>query len=103
MNSKYFIEVYETETGYDFVIKLMTEGIHDEPLTLGTRENVENLGIVYEMIEAFPLSPSSELTSVSYNRLNPYLKLTTLEVLFNVSVKALIESKTKNIKEFILN
>jgi hypothetical protein len=55
------------------------------------------------MIEAFPLSPSSEWTSVSYNRLNPYLKLTTLEVLFNVSVKALIESKTKNIKEFILN
>jgi hypothetical protein len=60
MNSKYFIEVNETEVGYDFVIKLMTEGIHDEPLTLGTRENVENLGIVYEMIEAFPLSPSSE-------------------------------------------
>ena len=102
MNSKYFIEVNEVENGYDFVIKLQTEGLHDEPLNLGTRDGIEDLGTVYKMIEEFPLSPTSSLESVVYNRINPFLKLTMLEVLFVASVKSLVDNRD-NVKEFILN
>ena len=99
---KYFIEVVENENGlYDFYIDFINEESMDEIFRIGSRLNVENLGEVFKMVEEFPLSPSSELMSVTLHRRNPNIKPNMLEILFTISMNDLVEKNSK-IKEFNL-
>ena len=85
------------------IAKFINEEAMEEKVCIGVRDNVESLAECYEMIEDFPLSPTSELTLVQLNRYNQFLKPTTLEVIFNVSVKALVDSDEKAIRAYEFN
>ena len=100
--NQYFITVKENRYGmYDFTIELFNPDYMEEKATLGNRENVDTLGECLKMIETFPLSESSELTTVTFNRRNKIVTYNKLEHMFIDGVKELKDEK--GIKEIIVN
>jgi hypothetical protein len=100
--NKFFIQVNENKEGlYDFVIELINENHMTERAVIGTRENIDSLNECINMIKDFPLSPSSVLVEVSFNRRNKYLKLNKLEQLFVENLNDILDEK--HIEEFIIN
>jgi hypothetical protein len=100
--NQYYITVKENRYGmYDFIIELFNPDYMEEKATLGNRENVDTLRECLEMIETFPLSESSELTTVTLRRRNKIVMCNKLEQMFINGVNDLKESK--GIKEIIIN
>lgn len=100
--NQYFITVKENRYGmYDFTIELFNPDYMEEKATLGNRENVDTLGECLKMIETFPLSESSELTSVTFKRRNKLVMCNKLEKMFIDGINDLKD--TKRIKEIIVN
>lgn len=100
--NQYFITVKENRYGmYDFTIELFNPDYMEEKATLGNRDNVDTLGECLKMIETFPLSESSELTSVTFKRRNKLVMCNKLEKMFIDGINDLKD--TKRIKEIIVN
>ena len=97
--NKFFIQVNENKEGlYDFIIELINENHMTEKAVIGTRENIDSLNECINMIKDFPLSPSSVLVEVSFNRRNKYLKLNKLEQLFVENLK-----RKYKVREYMVN
>ena len=100
--NQYFITVKENRYGmYDFIIELFNPDYMEEKAVLGNRDNVDTLGECLDMIETFPLSESSELTTVTFKRRNKIVMCNKLEQMFINGVNELKD--TKGIKEIIVN
>ena len=100
--NQYFITVKENRYGmYDFTIELFNPDYMEEKATLGNRDNVDTLGECLKMIETFPLSESSELTSVTFKSRNKLVMCNKLEKMFIDGINDLKD--TKRIKEIIVN
>lgn len=81
--NKYYIQVNENRYGtYDFIIELFNADYMEEKARLGKRENIDTLGECLTMIETLPLSETSELVEVTFNRRNRMIKLNKLEQSF---------------------
>ena len=97
--NKYYIQVNENRYGaYDFIIDLFNENYMDEKARLGNRENIDTLGECLTMIETFPLSETSQLVEVIFNRRNKMVRLSKLEQLFVDGVNEL-----NKVQNFIIN
>ena len=100
--NKYYIQINENRNGlYDFIIELLNEEHMSEKATLGVRENIDTLSECATMIETFPLSSTSELSEIVFNRRNKYIKLNKLEQLFIDDINDIIQRR--NLGEFIIN